>query len=216
MCIKKLDNENKRLSTENKLLNIRLDSISEILGIQEADITKVSGWEALLKGACCSLQGDICRFLYIIFQRCGEEAGCVRGLLTLWREKVFVLLVQRKMEEIQNASKLDDAQKKVRLKTCINIGSIMVIFYFSLCVQGLSLAEAAEKSERSGQLLSHALTDKDAQLQLQQKKCQVYPGTGHWHEFLYACREESESCMAQDIACCSMESRQLPSSTTGA
>jgi len=42
MTVQKLLRENQKLVSEDKLLNIRLNSISEILSIQEADITKVS------------------------------------------------------------------------------------------------------------------------------------------------------------------------------
>ena len=39
--LQKTDNELQKLHSENYLLNVRLDSMSEILSLQEADITKV-------------------------------------------------------------------------------------------------------------------------------------------------------------------------------
>lgn len=37
----------------------------------------------------------------------------VRGLLTRWREKVFALLVQQKIQEIDNIRKNEGYQRKV-------------------------------------------------------------------------------------------------------
>lgn len=37
----------------------------------------------------------------------------VRGLLTRWREKVYALLVQQKLQEIEDIRKKEETQRKV-------------------------------------------------------------------------------------------------------
>ena len=71
---KALRHENTSLKTTVDLLNIRLSSISEILTIQDAELKKS------LKSPASDIQED--------------------NLVTLWRQKVFALLVQLKSQEI--------------------------------------------------------------------------------------------------------------------
>lgn len=42
----------------------------------------------------------------------------VRGLLTRWREKVYALLVQQKLQEIEDLRKKEESQRKVRQFAC--------------------------------------------------------------------------------------------------
>lgn len=79
---------------------MRLDSISEILTLQEADITKVTTHIPTHP-------------LTAWLQRSSNEMDRVRGLLTRWREKVYALLVQQKLQEIEEVRKREETQRKV-------------------------------------------------------------------------------------------------------
>ena len=43
-----------------------------------------------------------------------ESAAALRILLTRWREKVFVMLVQQKLQQIHNSRSRYEASRKVR------------------------------------------------------------------------------------------------------
>ena len=47
-------------------------------------------------------------------QRCSSDSERVRGLLSRWREKVYELLVRRKLQEIEDIEYKEDARQKVR------------------------------------------------------------------------------------------------------
>lgn len=63
-------------------------------------------------------------------QRCKSDSERVRGLLTRWREKVYELLVRRKLQEIEDIEYKEDIRKKVRQRMQIVIhppfGSVQV------------------------------------------------------------------------------------------
>ncbi|XP_064383373.1 coiled-coil alpha-helical rod protein 1-like isoform X2 [Halichondria panicea] len=112
-----------RLTSENKLVNIRLSSLSEILSIQEAEVAKGAG-----------IDGD-------------NKASMVKSLLTRWREKVFVLMLQQKLWQMEE-SKMSREHEKERL----------------------SLLDQIACLERERERLSHTLTDRTAELQLEINK----------------------------------------------
>jgi hypothetical protein len=51
--------------------------------------------------------------LYPPLQKNSDEMDRVRGLLTRWREKVYALLVQQKIQEIEESRKKEEWQRKV-------------------------------------------------------------------------------------------------------
>lgn len=48
-----------------------------------------------------------------LLQRCKSDSERVRGLLTRWREKVYELLVRRKLQEIEDIEHKQGVHKKV-------------------------------------------------------------------------------------------------------
>ncbi|XP_028396439.1 coiled-coil alpha-helical rod protein 1-like [Dendronephthya gigantea] len=84
--LRALTEENNVLTSTMKLLNVRLAAISEIVSIQEAELS-----------------------------RHGGVAGCVRdrqGVLSTWREKVFALMVQLQSQKIvENETKQKETAK---------------------------------------------------------------------------------------------------------
>ena len=49
-----------------------------------------------------------------------EGSGGVKGVLSLWREKVFVLLVQSRLQQMQHTAECNEVQHKVsRMHMCM-------------------------------------------------------------------------------------------------
>ena len=84
-----LTNENSTLHSSVKLLNVRLSAILEIVSIQETEMTRHAGVRALNGGN--------------------------EGLLRVWREKVFALMVQLQSLKIVES----ETKRKEDLKVVI-------------------------------------------------------------------------------------------------
>ncbi|XP_058865128.1 coiled-coil alpha-helical rod protein 1-like isoform X2 [Acipenser ruthenus] len=98
--VKRLESEKEALRVTAELLNVRLNSLSDILAIQEGEISNKLLLDPL------------------------DEAGSKgRALLTHWRQKVFSLLVQLRSREIEDSNQgnqlrnqISDLEEEVRVK----------------------------------------------------------------------------------------------------
>uniref|UniRef100_A0A3B3Y471 Coiled-coil alpha-helical rod protein 1 n=1 Tax=Poecilia mexicana TaxID=48701 RepID=A0A3B3Y471_9TELE len=76
--VERLSKEKAALETTTELLTVRLNSVNEILALQEEEIVKSTSGDPLMKSGCRGLQ-----------------------VLHLWREKVFKLCVQLRSKDIE-------------------------------------------------------------------------------------------------------------------
>ncbi|XP_008425823.1 coiled-coil alpha-helical rod protein 1 isoform X2 [Poecilia reticulata] len=77
-AVERLSKEKAALETTTELLTVRLNSVNEILALQEEEIVKSTSGDPLMKSGCGGLQ-----------------------VLHLWREKVFKLCVQLRSKDIE-------------------------------------------------------------------------------------------------------------------
>ncbi|XP_007563168.1 coiled-coil alpha-helical rod protein 1 [Poecilia formosa] len=77
-AVERLSKEKAALETTTELLTVRLNSVNEILALQEEEIVKSTSGDPLMKSGCRGLQ-----------------------VLHLWREKVFKLCVQLRSKDIE-------------------------------------------------------------------------------------------------------------------
>ena len=127
----------------------------------------------------------------------GSGGGGVSSLLSRWREKVFVLMVQSKLQLMEQGRMRQQAQQRVSSThqpctlynathvhlhtcTCMHIHIVMYLINGSIgkpqpfpSVQEADLLGQVSQVERERELLSHTLTDRTAQLQLQLSKTEV-------------------------------------------
>jgi len=90
---------------------------------------------------------------------------------------VFALLVQKKLQDLEVARELQEWRSKVS-DLHVQAGREWVQGYQSsrgnsLLFQGVACREEVEEHEKNCQLLSSALSDKNAQLQLQEARTEV-------------------------------------------
>ena len=116
----------------------------------------------------------------------GGEGGGVKGLLSLWREKVFALLVQGRLQQIQHSRDTEEAQCRVSEYSnplaIAHVSKHILCSIFIIIFQVYSLNDSqisglqGEVSEatRGRDLVSHTLTDRTAQLQLQINRTEVH------------------------------------------
>ncbi|TDH04819.1 hypothetical protein EPR50_G00136380 [Perca flavescens] len=90
-AVEKLNTEKAALQMTTELLTVRLNSVSEILALQEEKIVKKSSADPLVKNGCEGLQ-----------------------VLQLWRDKVFKLCVQLRSKDIELRGEKDKLLSTVR------------------------------------------------------------------------------------------------------
>ncbi|XP_034745829.1 coiled-coil alpha-helical rod protein 1 isoform X2 [Etheostoma cragini] len=91
-AVEKLNKEKAALQMTTELLTVRLNSVSEILALQEEKILKKTSADPLVQNGCEGLQ-----------------------VLQLWREKVFKLCVQLRSKDIELRGEKDKLLSTVRL-----------------------------------------------------------------------------------------------------
>ncbi|XP_032389850.1 coiled-coil alpha-helical rod protein 1 isoform X2 [Etheostoma spectabile] len=91
-AVEKLNKEKAALQMTTELLTVRLNSVTEILALQEEKIVKKTSADPLVKNGCEGLQ-----------------------VLQLWREKVFKLCVQLRSKDIELRGEKDKLLSTVRL-----------------------------------------------------------------------------------------------------
>ncbi|CAI8015914.1 Coiled-coil alpha-helical rod protein 1, partial [Geodia barretti] len=140
--ILEMEGERERGERETHLMAVRLAAISEILSLQETAL-QGKGVGAVEKARAEEIgsspkepgDGDVAT-------QGGGEGG-LKSLLTLWREKVFALLVQARLTQMQHGQELINTQARVS-----------------------ALAGEVGERQRERDLVTHTLTDRTAQLQL--------------------------------------------------
>ena len=101
-----------------------------------------------------------------------ESAASLRLLLTRWREKVFVMLVQQKLSQIHDSRIRHEAQRKVHTQQLFRV-VLLNADVAGLHTQEAELKEELQRIEREKELLNHSLADRNAELQLQINKTSV-------------------------------------------
>uniref|UniRef100_A0A3Q2TXV1 Coiled-coil alpha-helical rod protein 1 n=1 Tax=Fundulus heteroclitus TaxID=8078 RepID=A0A3Q2TXV1_FUNHE len=90
-AVERLSKEKAALQTTTELLTVRLNSVNEILALQEEKIVKSTSADPLMRSGCEGLQ-----------------------VLHLWREKVFKLCVQLRTKDIEIRREKDKLLSEVR------------------------------------------------------------------------------------------------------
>ncbi|XP_028839797.1 coiled-coil alpha-helical rod protein 1 [Denticeps clupeoides] len=125
--VQRLEEEKEALQMSLELLNVRLTSVNDILAIQEKELSEEMACDCLLRD--------------------GSKGS---RLLSQWRQKVFVLLVQLRSKDLQLRG------EKNTLQTTIS-----------------ALREEMEREKSQLCVVQHSLQDREAQLDLQRLHTQA-------------------------------------------
>ncbi|XP_041081727.1 coiled-coil alpha-helical rod protein 1 [Polyodon spathula] len=126
--VKRLESEKEALRVTAELLSVRLNSLSDILAIQEGEISNKLLLDPL------------------------DEAGSKgRALLTHWRQKVFLLLVQLRSREIEDSKQ----GNQLRNQIC-------------------ELEEEVRVKGQQHSVLLHSLQDKAAELKMERVRSEAF------------------------------------------
>ncbi|CAL1539239.1 unnamed protein product [Lymnaea stagnalis] len=124
--------ENEKLQSELELMDVRFKALSDILAVQEAELSKPN-----TEGLGLSKQQNL--------------------LITRWREKVFSLLVQQKSSEIVHKNDVNNLNQKIRDLTDKLAASDanVEVFKLSLVDKSAQLQMERNSKERLQQELDH-------------------------------------------------------------
>ncbi|TRY95236.1 hypothetical protein DNTS_023078 [Danionella cerebrum] len=150
--IQHLEKENEALSLSVQLLNVRVNAASDILAIQEKELGEQEQTEPLFSGS---------------------KAG---QILSVWRQKVFMLLVQLQSRDVELHA------EKAQLHSTVS-----------------SLKQEVESLQSQNSILQHHLEDKTAQLELERVQSQgiqqQLDGVLQENAELKACNMSSEASL---------------------
>ncbi|XP_067084977.1 coiled-coil alpha-helical rod protein 1 isoform X2 [Osmerus mordax] len=147
--IKRLQREKEALQVTTELLTVRLNSVNDILALQEEEMMEKAGSETLLKGSSKGAR-----------------------VLRCWREKVFTLLVQLRLKDLETRG------EKEKLHSAMS-----------------SLERQVKEEKRQAGVFQHALQDRAAELHLERVARQVVEqdlaSTQTENAELKTCRQEA-------------------------
>ncbi|KAJ0062097.1 hypothetical protein NL108_015669, partial [Boleophthalmus pectinirostris] len=144
-ALERLNKEKAALQTTAELLTIRLNSVNEILTLQEEKLIKKNTTESFVKN--------------------GSEALHV---LQLWREKVFKLCVQLRTKDIELRGEKYELLSQVWNQHLLQVLLTEVFLYtFILYAQVNAIAQQLQQEQHQTSVLRHSLEDKTAALDLE-------------------------------------------------